>query len=76
MSVVLICAVLAGFGYLFSLHVHPYTRCHSCRGIGRHRGAVYGYASRACGSRGGNGRQLRLAVRLLPVRLLLGGTEK
>jgi hypothetical protein len=71
MSVVSIVAVLAGLGYLFSLHVHPYTRCHSCRGAGRHRGVVYGYASRACGSDGGNGRQLRLGV-----RLFLGGTEK
>jgi len=71
MSVLLIVAVLTGFGYLFSLHVHPYTRCYSCKGIGRHRGVVYGYASRACASCGGNGRQLRLGV-----RLFLGGTER
>ena len=71
MSVLLIVAVLGGLSYLFSLHVHPYTRCHSCKGAGRHRGMMYGYASRACGRCGGNGRQLRLGV-----RMFLGGTEK
>ncbi|HKB29483.1 MAG TPA: hypothetical protein VKD26_01465 [Streptosporangiaceae bacterium] len=71
MTILFIVAVLAGLGYLFSLHVHPYTQCHSCKGGGRHRGAVFGYGNRACGSCGGNGRQLRLGV-----RVFLGGTEK
>jgi hypothetical protein len=71
MSIFLIIAVLGGIGYLFSLHVHPYTRCHWCRGGGRHRGVVYGYANRACGHCSGNGRQLRLGV-----RLFLGGTDR
>jgi hypothetical protein len=71
MSGLLIVAILAGFSYLFAPHVHPYARCHSCKGIGRQHGVVYGYASRACASCGGNGRQLRFGV-----RLFLGGTEK
>jgi DnaJ-class molecular chaperone len=68
MSVFLIVAVLGGSGYLSALNVHPYIRCHSCRGAGRHRGMMYGYAGRECRHCGGNGRQLRLGVRLFPGR--------
>jgi DnaJ-class molecular chaperone len=71
MLVLWIIAVVGGFGYLISLHVHPYTRCHWCHGGGRHRGMLYGYATRACGHCGGNGRQLRFGA-----RLFLGGTER
>jgi DnaJ-class molecular chaperone len=71
MSGLLIVAILAGFGYPFALHVHPYTRCHSCKGIGRHHGVVYGYAIRGCASCGGKGRQLPFGV-----CVFLGGTEK
>ncbi len=68
-------AVLAGFGYMLSVHAHPYTRCHSCQGIGWHRGLVYGYASRACARCGGNGMQLPLQLRL-GARFFLSGTGR
>lgn len=71
MSMLFIIAVTGGLGYLLSLHVHPYTRCRTCNGGGRHRGMIYGHATRACGHCGGTGRVQRLGV-----RLFLGGTDK
>jgi DnaJ-class molecular chaperone len=67
----LIIVIVAGLGYLTSLHVHPYTSCRTCRGAGRHRGMIYGHATRACGHCGGAGRVQRLGV-----RLFLGGTNR
>lgn len=71
MELVIWIALLSAFGYWASLHLHPWTRCRRCRGSSRHFGAVYSYASRACGHCGGTGRVVRLGV-----RLFLGGTEK
>ena len=71
MSVVLIVAVLAGFGLpvlTARASVHPMPFVQGGRAASRR---VFGYASRACGSCGGNGRQLRLGV-----RMFLGGNEK
>jgi DnaJ-class molecular chaperone len=71
MSMVLLIAAIAGIGYVMSLRMHPFTRCRTCNGGGRHRGLIYGGATRACGHCGGNGRVQRLGV-----RLFLGGTDK
>lgn len=64
MEVLLLFVVVALVFYWASLHLHPFTRCPQCRGTGRHRGAVFGYATRACGRCGGTSRVHRLGVRL------------
>lgn len=56
--------VLYGACYYISLQVHPFTKCKSCTGTGRHRGVLFDHASRACGSCGGTSRVTRLGVRL------------
>lgn len=70
-SVIWTAALLGGLGYWISLYLHPWTKCRICKGTGRHHGAVFRYASRACGNCAGIGRVLRLGV-----RLFLGGTDK
>jgi len=54
-------------GYLFSLLVHPFSRCRLCNGGGRHWGSVYKYAQRPCRSCGGSGRHVRLGARVLHI---------
>ena len=71
MSGLFIFAVSAGFGYLFSLRVHPYPRCHSRKGAGRHRGRGVRLRHPHVRDLRRERQQLRLGV-----RLLLGGTEK
>ena len=62
----LVIVTLAAVGYVYSLWAHPYTRCGTCKGTGRHSGAFFSSASRPCSACGGNGRQVRLLSRLLP----------
>lgn len=51
-------------GYWISLHVHPLTDCRTCKGTGKHYGAVFTYASRLCARCGGTTRVTRLGVRI------------
>jgi hypothetical protein len=44
--------------------VHPFRRCHACKGSGRHNGAIFGYAERQCRRCGGSLRQERLGTRV------------
>jgi hypothetical protein len=58
--------VLIALGYVYSLWAHPYVRCGTCKGTGRHSGAFFTSSSRPCSACGGSGRQLRLLSRMLP----------
>jgi hypothetical protein len=45
--------------YPFSLNRRPFRTCRTCKGTGRHRGAVFLYAHRQCPACGGSGRHRR-----------------
>jgi DnaJ-class molecular chaperone len=60
MGVLVICAVA---GYLVSLRMHPFRRCHRCAGTGKHFGAFFAYSQRPCRHCGGNGRRPRYGNR-------------
>ena len=70
MAALVIIALIAGFGYLVSLRVHPLRRCPACKMQGRHFGSVYGYAYRRCRACGGTGRKDRLGA-----KIFFGGTN-
>jgi DnaJ-class molecular chaperone len=70
MGFLLILVVLAVAGYLFSLRIHPLTKCRVCNASGRHFGAIYTYGHRRCRACGGTGRKDRLGA-----KLFYGGTE-
>ncbi|MBI1759392.1 MAG: hypothetical protein HYR62_09235 [Actinobacteria bacterium] len=53
--------------YLLSLYLHPYSKCKTCNGTGKHAGAMFGYAFRACRSCGGSSRRLRLGAKFLGI---------
>jgi hypothetical protein len=53
-----------GVAYWISLHIHPYTKCGVCRGMGRSRGNLFAHAYGLCRRCGGTGRKLRLGVRV------------
>jgi DnaJ-class molecular chaperone len=59
--------LVAGFvfaiAYQASLTRHPYRNCTTCRGSGRHRGAIFIRAFRACDACRGTGRQLRAGAK-------------
>lgn len=50
--------ILVG-GYFVSLLLHPYAKCRACKGIGKHRGAVFAYARRNCHRCSGTGHRRR-----------------
>lgn len=62
-TVVLIAALIGG--YIASLILHPNAKCNRCKGAGRHRGAVYTYATRPCTSCKGRGTHPRIGRRIL-----------
>jgi hypothetical protein len=62
---IVIAGVVVLAGYLVSLQVHPHRNCRSCDGTGRHSGAVWGYANRACGTCGGSPRHRRWGAQYL-----------
>ena len=62
-AAVLIAAVVAA--YVVSLYLHPNAKCNRCKGAGRHRGAVFGYATRPCSSCKGRGTHPRLGRKVL-----------
>jgi hypothetical protein len=62
MTPLLVIAGIALAAYLISLLLHPWRVCGSCKGQGRHKGALFTYATRSCTSCGGNGRRARLGV--------------
>jgi hypothetical protein len=62
---ILVLAVVGwAVAYWISLRLHPFTKCKTCSGTGRHRGAIFTSASRACGTCGGSSRVLRQGVRM------------
>jgi len=65
MGDLILIALIALAAYLISLRLHPWRRCRPCNGSGRHRGALFTYATRACTACGGNGRRGRLGVRVI-----------
>jgi DnaJ-class molecular chaperone len=70
MAALVIIVLIAGFGYLVSLRVHPLRRCPVCKMQGRHFGSVYSYAYRRCRACGGTGRKDRLGA-----KIFFGGTN-
>jgi DnaJ-class molecular chaperone len=56
---IIVLVVLVVGGYWLSLHLHPYAQCEACKGTGKHRGALFGYAHRPCHKCSGNGRKQR-----------------
>lgn len=38
----------AAAGYIATLAMHPNVKCVRCKGAGRHRGAIFAYATRPC----------------------------
>ena len=63
-GLLLVVAIIVVAGYLISLRLHPLRRCGSCRGSGRHWGAIYTYAWRRCRTCGGSGSRDRFGVRI------------
>jgi hypothetical protein len=51
--------------YVASLMLHPNAKCGRCKGAGRHRGALFSYATRLCTSCKGRGTHPRIGRRLL-----------
>lgn len=52
-------------GYVVSLMIHPFRKCKTCKGTGRHTGAIFSHGFRPCRSCGGSSRHLRLGARVL-----------
>ena len=46
-------------GWVISVYIHPYVKCEYCKGLGRHRGAVFTYAFRPCHHCSGTGQKQR-----------------
>lgn len=57
-------AMAWGACYWISLRLHPFAKCKTCAGSGRHRGMFFTGASRACATCAGSSRVPRLGVRL------------
>jgi len=51
--------------YIASLMLHPNAKCGRCKGAGRHKGALFSYATRLCTSCKGRGTHPRIGRRLL-----------
>jgi hypothetical protein len=51
--------------YVTSLALHPNAKCGRCKGVGRHTGALFKYATRPCNSCKGRGSHPRLGRKLL-----------
>lgn len=62
MAIMLGVALLAT--YLGSLTLHPNAKCGRCKGLGRHRGSVFSYATRPCTSCKGRGTHPRIGRRI------------
>jgi hypothetical protein len=57
---------LAAFAlYVLSLSLHPNAKCGRCKGMGRHRGSLFSYATRPCSSCKGRGTHPRLGRKVL-----------
>lgn len=63
MLMVLLLAVLAI--YIVSLSLHPFAKCNRCKGMGRHKGSLFNYATRPCTSCKGRGTHPRLGRKVL-----------
>jgi hypothetical protein len=65
MAALILIVLIAGFGYLVSLRIHPFRRCPACtKTPGRHWGGVYTYGYRRCRACGGTGRKDRLGAKI------------
>lgn len=51
--------------FVGSAYLHPYVRCGTCKGAGRHRGGIFNYAMRPCHACSGAGQQQRLTAQML-----------
>jgi hypothetical protein len=51
--------------YVISLSLHPNAKCNRCKGMGRHRGSLFSYATRPCNSCKGRGTHPRLGRKVL-----------
>jgi hypothetical protein len=64
-ALLLVLAVGALVGYVFSIRRRPFTNCRWCSGRAKDHGRLFSYAYRPCRHCDGNGRTLRLGARLL-----------
>jgi DnaJ-class molecular chaperone len=55
--------VLGFLAYRFSIFRHPYTKCETCNGTGKHKGGVFNYAHRPCHKCSGVGQKQRWGAR-------------
>ncbi len=65
MDPVMTFVVIALAAYVLSLFLHPYVKCDRCGGLGRHSGALFGYASRPCHKCSGLGQKQRLGAAVI-----------
>ncbi len=63
----LVTAVLFALGYMVSLYIHPYRKCSSCGGSGKHSGTMFTHSFRTCRTCNGSSRQPRLGARVFGV---------
>ena len=61
----LVIALAAFTLYVVSLSLHPNAKCNRCKGMGRHRGSLFSYATRPCNSCKGRGTHPRLGRKVL-----------
>jgi DnaJ-class molecular chaperone len=53
--------------YVVSALLHPYVKCETCDGKGKHSGALFSYASRPCHRCSGTGQKQRLTAAVIGV---------
>ena len=57
--------IAAGLVYVFSAWLHPYVKCETCNGTGKHSGALFTYATRPCHRCSGTGQKQRFTAALI-----------
>lgn len=61
----LVAGVVVLAAYVGSITLHPYTRCRTCKGKGKHAGVIWSYGRRNCHACGGKGWQRRWGAVLM-----------
>ncbi|WP_238334878.1 hypothetical protein [Kribbella amoyensis] len=64
-GMLLLFALAVFAGYVLSLSLHPNAKCNRCKGMGRHRGSLFNYATRPCTSCKGRGTHPRMGRKVL-----------
>jgi DnaJ-class molecular chaperone len=59
--------VAAGLVYVVSAHLHPYVKCETCDGKGKHSGALFTSTFRPCHRCAGTGQKQRVIATLIGV---------